>query len=106
MPDAEASVKHEGGGCFDNVRLTLKLEAGKITEAKFRARACSGTIAACSALCEMLEGMSVEAAKRLTADDLERHLDGIPEAKRHSVELTVEAFGKALGPRASGLGEN
>ncbi len=96
-PDGEATVKHEGGGCFDTVKLTLKIDGGKVADAKFRARACSGTIAACSALCERLPGMEVEAAKTLTPDDLAKHLGGIPDKKRHSVELAIQALKEALG---------
>jgi len=95
-PDAEASVKHEGGGCFDNVRLTLKIDADVIKEARFRARACSGTIAACSAMCETISGMEVAAARKLTADDIADFLNGIPEPKRHSVELAAKALRDAL----------
>lgn len=95
-PDAEGTVKHEGGGCLDTVRITLKLDGGAIADARFQARACSGTIAACSALCEWLVGMPLAQAKDLTADELEERLGGVPKSKRHSVEIAVMALNKAL----------
>jgi len=98
-PDAVSEVKHKGGGCFDKVRLTLRIDDDKITSARFRARACSGTIAACSALVEKVEGHDLDMAKSLTSEDLVRHLGGIPEKKQHSVELAIEALAKALETR-------
>jgi len=95
-PDARADVQHEGGGCFDTVRLTLKIDDGAIVDAKFRARACSGTIAACSALVSSLSGMEVEKARDLTVENLIAELGGIPEKKQHSVELAVRALKTAL----------
>jgi len=95
-PDASSEVKHEGGGCFDNIRLTLRIDNNRIIEAKFRARACSGTIAACSALVEKIEGLNLVEASILTPDDLAEYLGGIPDKKRHSVELVIKALSEAL----------
>ena len=95
-PDARSEVQHEGGGCFDTVRLTLKIDNGIIADVKFRARACSGTIAACSALVEKVKGMEVKLARGLTVENLIDKLDGIPEKKQHSVELAVRALETAL----------
>ena len=94
--DGWSEVEHAGGGCFDRVKLTLQIEDGKITDAKFRARARSGTIAACSALIEKITGMNLPDVELITPDDLTDYLDGIPEKKRHSVELAVKALKKAL----------
>ena len=95
-PDAVADVKHEGGGCFDTIRLGIKINKDVITDIKFRARACSGTIAACSALVDKVTGMKIDDAVMLTPDDLANHLGGIPEKKQHSVELAIEALKKAI----------
>jgi len=97
-PDAVSEVKHEGGGCFDTVRLTLRFDNSSIEDVKFRARACSGTIAACSALVDKVTGMKKDDALKLTPDDLAAHLGGIPEKKQHSVELAIEALQKAITP--------
>jgi len=97
-PDAVAEVKHKGGGCFDTVRLTLQIKDGNISDIKFRARACSGTIAACSALVDKVTGMKTDDAVKLTPDDIATHLGGIPEKKQHSVELAIEALIKAITP--------
>ncbi|MCF7811021.1 iron-sulfur cluster assembly scaffold protein [bacterium] len=99
-PDAIAEVKHEGGGCFDTIRLGIKVSNGIITDVKFRARACSGTIAACSALVDKVTGMKTDDADKLTPDDLANYLGGIPDKKQHSVELAIEALKKAINPES------
>lgn len=94
--DGWSEVQHEGQGCFDKVKLTLQIENNQVLDAKFRARACSGTIAACSALIEMIRNKDIDYVKSITADDIEQYLDGIPSKKKHSVELAVKALKNAL----------
>lgn len=95
-PDATSELKHEGGGCFDTVRLTLRMSNNRIDDIKFRARACSGTIAACSALVEKVKGLDLDSCRMLTPHDLAIYLGGIPEKKQHSVELAIDALKKAI----------
>ena len=94
--DGWSEVEHSGSGCFDRVKLTIHIADGRIQEAQYRARACSGTIAACSALSELVVGLTLAEAKALTPEDLDEDLGGTPERKRHSLELAIEALNKAL----------
>ena len=94
--DADIEVEAENGGCMDRVRLTVQIENGKIGAIKFRARACSGTIAACSALCDYVAKKEMTAARSLTSDNLADLLGGIPHTKQHSVELAITALNHAL----------
>ncbi len=94
--DALSEVEHKGGGCFDRIKLTLLVEDGKIKDSKFRARACSGTIAACSSLTVNIIGLSVEEAHKYSVDDLIEYIGGIPEKKQHSFDLAIEALKTAL----------
>ncbi|MFN3821033.1 MAG: iron-sulfur cluster assembly scaffold protein, partial [bacterium] len=90
--DAVSEVQHQGGGCFDRIHLFIKFREDRIAEMRFKARACSGTIAACSALVEWSQGKSLGEVENLTPEDLSNILGGIPESKRHSVELAVKAL--------------
>jgi len=100
-PDLTAEAAHEGGGCFDKVRLTIKTSGDMIVEARFRARACSGTIASCSALVEMVANISLSEAREMTPEALAEYLGGIPDKKRHSVELAIRALKTAIGANLS-----
>ncbi len=91
QPDAVAEVEHTGGGCFDRIRVTVAVDDGKISEIRFKARACSGTIAAASAATEWAVGKSLEEAAGLGMEIVEEELGGVPEKKKHSVELAAEA---------------
>lgn len=95
-PDLFAEAAHEGGGCFDRVKLTVKLSANRVADAKFRARACSGTIAACSALTELMLGKNVDELSSMTTHVLIDYLGGIPDKKLHSVELAIQVLNKAI----------
>ncbi|MBS1261870.1 MAG: Iron-sulfur cluster assembly scaffold protein IscU [Calditrichaeota bacterium] len=94
-PRAFSEVVHEGGGCFDRLRVTLRVADGVVEDAKWRARACSGTVAAASAASEWAIGKTVADVAAVTSATLIGALDGIPERKRHSVELAARALREA-----------
>ncbi|MBZ0265897.1 iron-sulfur cluster assembly scaffold protein [bacterium] len=92
--DAVAEAEHEGGGCFDRIRVSIRIADGRVEEMLFKARACSGTIAAASAGTEWAKGKTVEEVAEVTADIIADYLDGVPEKKLHSVELVAEVLQK------------
>jgi nitrogen fixation NifU-like protein len=91
-PDGIGEASHQGSGCFDRVRMTMKVNDGKIADLKYRLRACSGTIAASSAITTIAIGKSLSEAESVTEQEVIVELDGIPERKQHSVELVVRAL--------------
>jgi nitrogen fixation NifU-like protein len=96
-PDVSVEVEHEGGGCYDRLRLMLRLREGRVEQARFQARACSGTIAAASAATEWSAGRELADLAGASGEMLEEYLGGIPEAKRHSVDLAALALRRAAG---------
>lgn len=98
MPDAtaQAEVCYEKNGCMDKVSLYLKLDDGVISDARFRARGCSGTVAVCSAMCTLLVGQRIEAASELDPATLAIELGGIPQDKEHSLNLARKALTAAI----------
>ena len=103
-PDASSEVRHEGGGCFDRVMMTMAVENGTMREVKYKLRACSGTIAACSAVTTLAEGKSLDDASKIDFDAVTEELDGIPDKKKHSVELAVEALQSTIADYHNGGG--
>lgn len=93
IPDADAfcEVKHQGGGCFDTIMLFIKVNDGRIADIKYKVRACSGTIAAGSAITTLARGKSLDEAMKIDFDIVNEELGGVPEKKYHSIELAVEA---------------
>lgn len=85
-----AEVKNPA--CGDVLRLSLRVEGGRIIQARFKAKGCVPAIACGSALAELLSGRSVADAKQLTAQDLKKNLGGIPAASHHASELAIDAL--------------
>lgn len=90
--DAVEEVHFTGQGCFDRIRIFARLDDHKIGRVTYRVRGCSGTIAACSAMSELAVGMPLEQAAGVQGEDVARALGGVPDRKRHSVDLAAEAL--------------
>lgn len=94
LPDADAvaEVHYQGEGCFDRIKIYLKTEQGKVGKVTYRVRGCSGTIAACSAMSELAPTLDLKQAAKLQGEDVAKALGGVPERKKHSVDLAAEAL--------------
>lgn len=94
-PDGVADVGSIA--CGDMLKLTFKLDENKkIKDAKFKTFGCASAIAAASALTEMIKGMTVEEAEKLTNKDIANYLGGLPEAKMHCSVLGRQALEEAI----------
>lgn len=93
-PDAEGLVESPLHG--DTLRLTFALEGDRIRQVRFQCRGCTVAIAAGSAATVLLEGRTITEALRVTDDDVERALDGIPEDRRGCSLLVARALRAAF----------
>ena len=82
--------------CGDMMRLYLKVEAGRIVDAKFRTFGCGAAIASSSMLTEMIKGKTVEEAQAITNHQVAEALDGLPPVKIHCSVMAEQAVKSAL----------
>ncbi|HEX8686051.1 MAG TPA: iron-sulfur cluster assembly scaffold protein, partial [Pyrinomonadaceae bacterium] len=96
LEGADAVAEETNPVCGDRLRLSLRLRAGRIESARFLAYGCPPTLACGSALAEMLEGMTLEEAARVTRQRITGALGGLPARKGHAAALAVETLHAAL----------
>jgi nitrogen fixation protein NifU and related proteins len=96
IADADAAAEAENPACGDVLRLTLRINSGRIAQAKFKAKGCVASIACGSALTELISGKPLNEALKLRREDLMAAVGGLPEASTHAVQLALDTLSAAL----------
>jgi NifU-like protein involved in Fe-S cluster formation len=96
LPGANAVAEQTNPVCGDRLRLSLLIRGGRIVTARFLAYGCPPTLACGSALAEILEGMTVEDAFKITRQEIVRTVGGLPSRKQHAAALAIETLRLAI----------
>ena len=80
----------------DVLRISMRIEDGRVAEARFKAFGCTAAIAAGSMVTTLLQGLRVDEAWRLSNQDVVRALGGLPVSKMECSVLAEQAIHKAL----------
>ena len=81
LPDANAVAEVANPVCGDEIRLQLRVEDDRVTDAKYVGQGCSISQAAVSMMTALLRGRSLSEAQRV-ADRFTEMMHGSPEAAK------------------------
>ena len=93
-PDAIGEVG--SAACGDIMKISLKIEEGKIKDIRFKTFGCGSAIAASSMATELIKGKTLEEASKFTNKEIVDALGGLPPVKIHCSVLMEDALKAAL----------
>jgi NifU-like protein involved in Fe-S cluster formation len=97
MENATASGEYFSDSCGDMYNFFLKVGPGAVIEdISYFTTGCGFGTATCSLVVALAKGKTVDEAAAISANDIERELDGYPEKKKDYPERALEALQVAL----------
>lgn len=91
LPPPAVTVEVSNPICGDILRLSALIDGGSITQSGFKVRGCTASIAAGSALTELIAGRDKTSLKSLTAVDIESAVGGLSNESKHAAALCLDA---------------
>jgi nitrogen fixation protein NifU and related proteins len=96
FPDPDVTAEVENPACGDVLRLTLKLNSGRVMEARFKAKGCVPAMACGSAITELIGGKTLEEIRNIDREDVIAAVGGLPQASSHAAQLAIDVVSVAL----------
>ena len=96
IEDASGSGTVGNPKCGDIMKMDIKVENGIITDVKFKTFGCGAAIATSSKATEIVKGMTLEEAEKVTNKMVMEALGGLPPVKVHCSVLAEEALHAAI----------
>ena len=82
--------------CGDVMRLTISVEDDKIKDVKFKTFGCGAAIATSSMVTELVKGLTLDEAMKVSNKAVAEALGGLPPAKMHCSNLAADALHLAI----------
>ncbi|HUR36224.1 MAG TPA: iron-sulfur cluster assembly scaffold protein [Terriglobales bacterium] len=96
LSNATVTVTAENPACGDLLQLSMKVETGTITAARYKVRGCATAIACGSLLTELLTGKTLDQARQIHRRQIVDALGGLTNETMHASHLAMDALEKAL----------
>jgi nitrogen fixation protein NifU and related proteins len=84
------------GPCGDTMEFFLNIKDNIIQKASFTTNGCECATASASQTMLLIEGKTLDFAKKLTPEDIDNTLGGLPKDHKHCAELAIRTLKKAL----------
>ena len=100
-PDIRVEVSNPV--CGDILQLSARVKDGRVAAVRYLTRGCTASIAAGSALTELLLGKTAEQLLALTREDVEEAVGGLSNESKHAALLALDgakAMAGQVGQRA------
>src|SRR4029077_6665284 len=92
VANPDALVQIENPACGDILKLSVRVADGRLEEIRFRAKGCVPAMACGSLLTELVQGRTVDEARKLRREELVEAIGGLPEASSHASHLAIDAL--------------
>jgi nitrogen fixation protein NifU and related proteins len=96
LKDADGVGEVGAAACGDIMKISLKIEDGRIKDARFKTFGCGSAIASSSMATELIKGRTIEEALHFSNQEVVSALGGLPPVKIHCSVLAEEALKAAL----------
>jgi nitrogen fixation protein NifU and related proteins len=98
LPPPAITIEVSNPICGDILRLSALVAEGQIREVRYKVRGCTASIAAGSALTELILGRDSSGLSGLKKDEIEAAVGGLSNESKHAAALCADAV-KALVQR-------
>jgi NifU-like protein involved in Fe-S cluster formation len=84
------TVEVTNPACGDILRLSARIEDGRVTQTAYKSRGCTASIAAGSALTEWMTGRTIDELEGLSTAQIEDLVGGLTNESKHAAVLCVD----------------
>ncbi|BBO79950.1 iron-sulfur cluster assembly scaffold protein [Desulfosarcina ovata] len=95
VSDADISSEMTGS-CGDTMGITIKMENGLVSDAKYQVMGCAGAVSAAMAVVDLIKGKDLDYARSINDGAVFKVLQEIPVKKHHCIQLAVKTLHKAI----------
>ena len=96
LKDADGVGEVGAAACGDIMKISIKIKAGRIEDARFKTFGCGSAIASSSMATELIKGRTIDEAMSFSNQEVVDALGGLPPVKIHCSVLAEEALKAAL----------
>jgi len=96
LPDADGIGNVGNPVCGDIMRLYIKVQDGRIVDARFKTFGCGAAIATSSMVTDLVRGKTIDEALQISNKAVAEALGGLPKIKMHCSVLAEEALRAAI----------